>query len=529
MTECVLHTKIDECKPRSDLVKRWLGLWRQCQRHQEDSDGFRFVVFVANPCLELLECMLGCMGAGLVVVPLNWRWSLKDMCHALVDMQDAIVGIVVDEHFEQVGESLLSSICDGNGIAEYVKLSAAPKAMQPLVTLSKAPHDVACIIFTSGTASKPKAAMLTHDNIIFQCYQKVACCGYRESDVYLHMAPLFHVGGLVSALAMTTAGARHVFMPSPQFDACVALELIREHSCTSFIAVPTMLRDMLDTNDRCCQGRALDTVQRVLIGAGGLDESDAVRAQRMIPHATLLTAYGMTEACSSMSYNVIRSGQPADGGGSMEHVYVGEIPDGIHLGIANSHGYVHHEGKGEIVTRGRHVFYSYYTGKTTGKILPDFLCDACGNTWFRTGDLGLIADGNKLWLSGRLKDVIKSGGENVAAAEVERTLMKHPDIVECSVYAIPDARWGEAVAAAVVCGSATIPNGRLLVTPSLHGTVYQRIKAHCMQCSLSPFKIPKYIMLCSTALPRNATGKVVKHALQKATMDVMARDSHSKL
>ena len=156
--------------------------------------------------------------------------------------------------------------------------------------------------------------------------------------------------------------------------------------------------------------------------------------------------------------------------------------------------------------------------------------------WFRTGDIGFVS-GSTLWLSGRIKDMIKSGGENVAAAEVERVLMKHPDIVECSVYAIPDARWGEAVAAAVVCTSSHPSNqetrssssGSRIVTPSIHGTIYQRMKEHCLEYGLSPYKIPKCILQCRSPLPRNATGKVIKHVLQKDTVMMMQSTNCSKL
>jgi o-succinylbenzoate---CoA ligase len=526
-------------KPRHAIVEQWIGFWNSntlgisstSQKKHGTRDEFRFVIFLINSSIKSLECMLGCFGAGMVVVPLNWRWSLEDMCGALEDMKHAIVGVVVDQHFEELAMNLLSLVCE-NGTMIVRVSDPIPKRMQPPqlmveAGLSKAPHNVACVIFTSGTASKPKAAMLTHDNILFQCHQKIVCCGYCESDVYLHMAPLFHVGGLVSALAMVVANARHVFMPTPQFDPHLALERLRENSCTSFIAVPTMLKDLLDANEEYGSGRKFETLKRILVGAGGLDDADTARVQRVMPHATLLTAYGMTEACSSMSYKVIRAGLPRESSG--EHVCVGEIPNGIHVGVLNQHGYVHIHGKGELVTRGRHVFHGYYTGKPTYRQSPDFVCDARGNVWFRTGDLGLIS-GSTLWLTGRVKDMIKTGGENVAAAEVERILMKHSDIVECSVYAIPDARWGQAVAAAVVCRLPRhqhLQESRSLVAPSINGTMYQRMKSHCLKQGLSPYKIPKCLMLSFSPLPRNATGKVIKHELQKTTVEIMNRETQS--
>lgn len=518
-------------KPRVDRVGEWRATWDRLQAESDVRvDGFHFVVYITKPSIESLECMFGCLGAGLVVVPLNWRWSVKEMGQAVGDLRHGIVGIVVDEHFTRMGTALHETIMtDCRCIPVVSPLACLQVSLQDRSTraLAKAPNNVAFVVFTSGTGSKPKAAMLTHDNMIFQCYQKKICCGYSASDVYLHVAPLFHVGGLVSALAMTMVNAQHVFMPTPHFDAVKTLTYVREYNCTSFIAVPAMLKDLIDAHERCSQGSPLDAVERVLIGAGGLDPNDAARAQDMMPHATLMTAYGMTEACSSISYMVIRPGNICDNVQSVDAVYVGEIPSGIHLGVLNTHGNVHIHGTGELVTRGRHVFHSYYYNKqqSASRQRPEFLCDAGGNVWFRTGDLGVVS-GRHVWLSGRLKDMIKSGGENVAAAEVERVLAKHVEIVDCSVYAIPDARWGEAVAAAIVVAPTSttgqdIPKGTeyLIVTPLNHTEVYQSIAVHCRQCGLSPFKIPKYLLVCSSALPRNATGKIIKHSLQKETIN----------
>lgn len=517
---------------RSCAVDQWILTWKSFRQESkvsesnEHDDGFRFIVFIVKPSIECLECMLGCLGAGLVVVPLNWRWTLKDMEEALADMNHAIAGVVVDKFFSDVGKSLYDRIIHLDSRFTRCVFLQIPyprlRTMQPRTcqTLAKAPNNVAFVIFTSGTGSKPKAAMITHDNIIFQCFQKKVCCGYETSDVYLHMAPLFHVGGLVSALAMVMVTARHVFMPSPNFDSQKALNILVEESCTSFIAVPTMMKDLVESNDRR-GGGPLENVKRVLIGAGGLDPGTAARAQHMMPQASLFTAYGMTEACSSMTYMSIGRRNQLET--STEHIYVGEIPLGIHIAVLNDQGAIHTRGKGELVTRGRHVFHSYYERHCAQRRSSNFLCDANGNAWFRTGDLGLTL-GNKVWLSGRLKDIIKSGGENVASAEVERVLVLHNGILECSVYAIPDKKWGEAVAAAIILVHGSdiwnmcMQTKQTIVTPNDHTEIYQHIKHHCIQCGLSPYKIPKCLMVCSTAFPRNATGKIIKRMLQQETI-----------
>jgi acyl-activating enzyme 14 len=390
--------------------------------------------------------------------------------------------------------------------------------------------------------------MLTHDNIIFQCGQKQACCGYHGKDVYLHVAPWYHVGGLVSALAMVMVGARHEFLDARQgFDAGEVLDVMQRKTCTSFIAVPTMLRDLVSCWEHKGGGKVLLSVKRVLVGAGGLGQGDAARVKRMLPRAAVLTAYGMTEACSSMSYMDIGDSSEDKGGDPFhsddvvgENAYVGKVPRGIRMGVLSHQGTVLDEGRGELLTSGRHVFSMYYSPGSQRRQPEHFVLDfRDGTVWFRTGDMGYVR-GDQLWLSGRLKDIIKTGGENVHAAEVERVLGSLGGVMECSVFAVPDIRWGEAVAAALVIDNreeswTELMRGRdrVLVMGSMassstttEAVEYERIKAYCRERGLAPFKVPKVILVMDgqkSALPKNATGKVIKRGVQDMVLALLAR------
>ncbi|KAK9908834.1 hypothetical protein WJX75_003532 [Coccomyxa subellipsoidea] len=299
----------------------------------------------------------------------------------------------------------------------------------------------AMICFTSGTSGAPKGAVLSHAALHAQALAKLLVVGYRGEDVYLHCAPLYHIGGMSSMLAVLAAGATQVFQPV--FSAASTLDLIAAHSVTAFIAR---------------------------------------RLHLLFPYAHCTTAYGMTEACSSITFRPMqpeadpfhsRSCAPVTSRGpasrpetrpaSAEGVCVGDPPPGIEVAVLCSTSAAESSemgteeaaqslprvsavlgAVGEVVTRGPHVMLGYWgdPGASTGAILP--------GGWLRTGDLGRLDAGGALWLLGRLKDVVRSGSENVNAAAVERVLLQVPGVAGAAVVGLPHDRLGEQVSALLV-------------------------------------------------------------------------------
>ena len=565
-------------RPRYESVIAWQDAFGRVVSAEAglggEDGGHRFVAFLTSPSMACMESMLGCLGAGCVLVPLNVRWSLDEMVEELSGL--GVLAVVVDDGFAAEGRALCARL--GRLTERTARLVAVdPSGCQTLVpssaaglscgqwALRKAPSDVAVVVFTSGTSSpKPKAAMLTHDNIIFQCGQKERVCGYHGGDVYLHVAPWFHVGGLVSALSMVMVGAEHVFMErsgyesrGAGFDANEVLDVLEREGCTSFIAVPTMVRDLA----RQCEargGRALLSVERVLVGAGGLGREDVRRARRMMPGAVLMTAYGMTEACSSISYSRVPDGdcdEDIENGEGGNAAYVGEVPPSIRVGVLGARGAILSNGRGELVTNGRHVFKAYFRPRLLS-LAPGappsqqpspmrqpereqhFVVDPRdGTVWFRTGDVGIVRD-KKIWLCGRIKDMIKTGGENVHAAEVERVLAALRGVEECSVFPVPDERWGEAVAAVIVVNDTWdhLLRGKdcVLATAAERraAAVYDHLKGHCREQGLASFKVPKAMVVMDGrvhTLPKNATGKVLKRELQGTTVALLSRERERRL
>ena len=593
-----------------------------------------------------LETLLAITAAGCIAVPLNWRWSVSEARYAIDHIQATVLctenacfplAIQVAELCPSVRVLLIlkgidsssssSSSSNNNNIdgaignkegrrrtrcrtiqaESLLHTSSIPSARPRDVHRSSSsstgtrllqqPDDgAAFIIFTSGTTGPPRAAVLSHAALNFQCTAKLRCCHYNKSDIYLHTAQLFHVGGLCSALAMLLAGAQHVFLPI--FRAAQCLKAIEMYNVTNFIAVPTMISDLIAVNGE--ERKNFPRVRSVLVGAGGLSKSIISGLIELIPNATVYTAYGMTEACSSLTFSTLidkhteqqQHKGPYDGFRGVEvaqqstllekdsssadsGVYVGCPPPGIELAVrpmslttpltttqtmsspptslpsnTKMKEKLSYEGYGEVLTRGPNTMLRYWNDSeaTCASFLPDSFCTinsmSTAGRWMRTGDLGHLKTSRTfgkeqqlLWLVGRSKDIIKSGGENVPAAEVERALLCHPAVAVAVVFGLPDSRLGETVAAAVVLTKGCTWQGPKLVhnvestsvssissssSTRTNGAVLQQ---HCRSTArLAGFKLPRIFFVFDNdeEIPRNATGKVVKLRLVDLCIHRMA-------
>lgn len=446
--------------------------------------------------------------------------SCQSLAQSIYQTHNALKIIKIEENCTENGSSNVALVENGNTLCSmempYLTKRVSVVAQQPI----HAPDDVAFIIFTSGTTGPPRAAALTHSSMHFQCMNKLNFCNYSSNDVYLHTSPLFHVGGLCSALAMLLSSAQHVFMPV--FSANTMIQLIQEHKVTAFIAVPTTLTDLVTfLGDTKYQNKELTTVKTVLVGAGATSAQLRLQLALYIPRATLLSTYGMTEACSSITFcTLLRENNSSHD--TATRVYVGKAPSGIQLGVltGDKTPLIQHHGQGEIITRGPHLMLKYWNDDNATSI--SFLPDG----WFRTGDLGMLDSDGSLYLQGRAKDTIKTGGENVAAAEVERTLSQHPAVHAVTVVGMPDERLVERVTAVIVLNKGWAWRGTALYQRTMlqydTNSVAQsdalnekqavdglEFQMFCRRQGLSGFKLPRAVAVVD-ALPVNSTGKVVK-------------------
>jgi acyl-activating enzyme 14 len=514
------------------------------------------VAILARPTPAALEALLAVAAAGCVAAPLNARWAPVDAAAAaallgaeavvtdaallplaLAALAAAAAPLLVllggDADFAGAAPraALAAARAAGARVASAAALAAGRPPRPPthsLIALRWAPDDAAVAVFTSGTSGAPRAALLSHAGLDFQAHAKAARQRTSSSDLYLHAAPLFHVGGLASALAALAAGAAHAFLPA--YSPAAALAAIRAHGATALIAVPATAADFAAA---AAPGEALPSVRALLVGAGSLSPALAARLAALFPRAEILTAYGLTEGGSSLTFAAageLGGGVSGGGGGA----YVGRPPPGIELGVvpaglsddappsSSASVIVASSGEGEVVTRGPHLMLRYWAAPvaTSAARLP--------GGWLRTGDLGRLERGGGLWLAGRARDVVRSGGESVPAWEVEAAAAAHAGVAAAAVVPVPDARLGEAVGCAVELapgwrwagGACQRPppygekvlSAERLAPRTLDGAALQ---AHCRAAGLAPFKLPR-VFLRVGALPRGATGKVAKAELRAA-------------
>ena len=313
------------------------------------------------------------------------------------------------------------------------------------------------VIYTSGTAGTPSAVSLTHRNHTASALASAWNLGVHPDDRWLCVLPLFHVGGLAILLRSAIYGTTAVIHDG--FDAERVRSAFERGEITVASLVPTMLRRLVDAG----LGRA-PALRAVLLGGGPVPR-DLLEWSAGHDFPALQT-YGMTQTSSQIA--TLTAGEAVRRSGS-----AGRPLLGVELSIS---------GEGEILVRGPMVS-------------PGALAQTDG--WLHTGDRGRLDRDGYLWVEGRLKDVIVTGGENVACAEVERVLEEHPAVIEAAVVGLPDPEWGEVVTAFVV----------------MNGDTGDDLIAHCRE-RLAGYKVPRALHAVD-ALPRNAAGKLLRRELVK--------------
>jgi fatty-acyl-CoA synthase len=339
------------------------------------------------------------------------------------------------------------------------------------------PGDLLLIQFTSGTTAYPKGVMLTHDNMLRNAWAAGTRMGVKSSDRYFNCRPFFHVGGsTLSALVSLSFGACLATLPS--FEPGAALAMMARERCT--------LTSGNDTIFQMLMGHA-EFPQRRLFLRGGWAAAGPQTMRQIIDllgAKHICAAYGLSEA----SPNVVMSDWR-----DAEELRV--------LGLATPHADLHlRTVDGEIQVRGWSVMRGYYNdpGATARAIT--------GDGWLRTGDLGELLPGGRLRMVGRLKDLFRVGGENVAPAEVEEVLLGHPAVETAQVVGVPDARLGE-----VPCAYVKLKAAAALTEQELLAWM----KARCAN-----FRVPRYLRIVDgfEAIGMTASGKVQKARLREHAM-----------
>ncbi len=354
-----------------------------------------------------------------------------------------------------------------------------PAASSPQPSLAT-PDDVAMILHTSGTTSRPKRVPIRHRNLAASAANIGATYSLGPGDRALCVMPLFHIHGIVASLLSTLASGGTVICP-PGFDALKFWAWVEEYRPTWYSAVPTMHQLLLQRAERNAEVIRANPFRFIRSSSAPLPPVVMERLEATFG-APVLESYGMTEASHQMASNPLPPAPRKAGS-------VG-VGIGVDVAIMDEAGALLPQGeRGEVVVRGGNVVDGYENN-------PEANAAAFSAGWFRTGDQGVIDEDGYLCLTGRLKELINRGGEKISPLEIDDVLLRHPAVAEALAFAVPHKTLGEEVHAAVV----------------LRGEASEReLREHCAR-TLADFKVPRQIHILE-ALPRGATGK-----LQRITM-----------
>ena len=361
------------------------------------------------------------------------------------------------------------------------------------------PDEVINMQYTSGTTGFPKGVMLTHHNLVNNAANIAECMNLSERDRMCIPVPFFHCFGCVlGTLACVTAGATMV--PIQEFEPLQVLRAVEKEKCTALHGVPTMF--IAELNHPEFSSFDLSSL-RTGIMAGSPCPTEVMKAVVEKMGARDITiAYGQTE--SSPVIMQTRTNDPIE----LRVSTVGQVLPNIEAKIVDplTNQEVARGVQGELCTRGYHVMKGYYkNSEATSEVI-----DADG--WLHTGDLAVMDENGYCKITGRLKDMIIRGGENVYPREVEEFLYTHPKILDVQVIGVPDEKFGEEVMAWVQLKEGV-------------SATAEEIREHCLR-HISKFKVPRYVAFCSE-YPMTASGKIQKFKLREQAIELLQLENQA--
>lgn len=463
--------------------------------------GDRVAVLSENTA-PFVELYYAAPKAGMILTPLNYRLHPDEWAELLSHAEPRVLigeRALLDrilpsrERFPSV-EAIVATDQAAAGEEAYDALLATDRPFE--APASQSPDDVAWILYTSGTTGRPKGAMLTHRSLFAGVAATAIARPVGAEDVYLFPFPLCHVAGY-NVLLFHLHGRPVVLLR--RFDVGEVLDAVEDHQVTNISLAPTMIAMLLD--DPRLDGCDLSSLRSIGYGASGIP-APVLRQGLERLGCDFAQGFGMTELSGNAAF--LDADAHRRGAAGEEHllkaagrpgplVAMGVVDDDLHeVPIGDV---------GEVVVRGDQVTVGYWRD-------DDATEAAFADGWFRTGDLGRFDAEGFLTIVDRKKDVIVTGGENVASREVEDVLHLHPAVKEVAVVGVADERWGDAVCAVVVVrDGATVTARELIELCRLH---------------LAGFKKPRHVVFVDE-LPKNTSGKIQKHELRQTLPSMLSR------
>ncbi len=436
----------------------------------------------------LLETMFAAQTLGAVFVPLNFRLTAEELTFIINDA--GVHTIFVDDMLRGVLEPAREQLCVHHYFSSeseapgWRHLDTEREGQSPVdAAVSVDQHDLAIIMYTSGTTGLPKGAMLTHGNIMWNNINAMLAFGGERDDVVLTAAPLFHIGGLnVMTIHSFHVGSSIVL--ERNFEPTQILADIERYGVTHMFGAPAMFLFM--SQQPSFADTDLSKVKNFICGAAPVPESlIELYGKRGVDFCQ---GYGLTETAPFSAFLTPEWSISKLGSAGQPPIYSDlRIVDNDNKPVAAGE-------RGEICLRGPNIMKGYWNR-------PDATASAIdAEGWFHSGDVGYVDEDGFLFICDRLKDMVISGGENVYPAEVESVLYRHDSIAEVAVIGLPDEKWGEAVTAVVA-----LHEGQSLTLEELR---------EFAKPLLAKYKLPLKLHEVD-ALPRNPAGKVLKFVLKE--------------
>jgi len=452
------------------------------------------VAYLGQNSPEQIALLFACARVGAILLPLNWRLAAPEHVQLLQHArpQAMFVDGLFTDHVNGVREQLdfitLVSYADqGEGWAWFNELEDARRG-QPVIAdpVGLSEDDGLLLCYTSGTTGVPKGALLSKRALACNAANSVDMHAMTEDDMVLTVLPMFHVGGLnIQTIPALFAGATVVLLR--QFDVDSFYQAFEEQPVTLTLIVPTIML-LLMADERWAKGKP-DSLRIISIGSTVVPENMVSKVCDWgVP---LVQVYGSTETCPIAAYTppVDAARKPASTGKTAKYCEILIVDKtGEELACGES---------GEILVRGPNVMTEYWHDADASR-------EVFSNGWLHTGDIGHFDEEGFLFVDGRLKDMIISGGENIYPALIENLLAEYEDIEEVAVVGRPDDHWGEVAVAVVVVKEGSTVNAEKIIN----------------FCSgrISRFSCPREAVRVDS-LPRNAMGKVLKEEVRQLVID----------